>query len=298
MWRKPLLGILIVTLVGVGVCAQGIVINEVAWAGAATNTNDEWIELYNSTDQPVDLSGWTLTFGDNTVNLGEAANTIVEPGGYFLLERSDDDTVSDIDADLIYTGGLSNSEVLLSLLNHTGTVVDTANAGVESDWAAGNNKKDGAIPYATMERIDPTGSDIPSNWASNNGLITCGHDAVGEALNGTPRAKNSATIVWETVPTVTLNSPSEEGQTVSGNLVITWKANDPDGENDALQIDIYVSADGGDTFSPLVSGLVGDSYEWDTTAVENGDQYLLRVTVKDAYGNIGEAMSPLFSIAN
>jgi hypothetical protein len=297
MLRKPLLGILIVALVGVGVCAQGIVINEVAWAGAATNTNDEWIELYNPTDSAVDLSGWTLTFGDYTVDLGEAANTIVEPGGYFLLERTDDDTVADVSADLIYTNSLNNHGMVLNLLNQTGAVVDTANAGVESGWAAGNNK-DGAMPYATMERIDPTGTDVASNWASNNGLITCGHDATGEVINGTPRAKNSATIVWETVPTVMLNGPSEEGQTVSENLVITWKANDPDEENDALQIDIYVSADGGDTFSPLVSGLVGDSYEWDTTAVENGDQYLLRVTVKDAYGNIGEAMSPLFSIAN
>jgi len=32
--------------------------------------------------------------------------------------------------------------------------------------------------------------------------------------------------------------------------------------------------------------------------VENGDQYLLKVAVKDADGNVGEAMSPTFSIAN
>ncbi len=295
MWRKPLLGILIVALVGIGVYAQGIVINEVAWAGAATNANDEWIELYNPTDQQVDINGWTLTFGDNTVNLGEAAKTIVEPDGYFLLERSDDDTVADVPADLTYTNSLNNEGMLLNLLDQTGAVVDTANAGVESDWAAGN-KKDGAIPYATMERIDPTGSDIPSNWASNNGLITCGHDAVGEALNGTPRAKNSATIVWETVPTVMLNGPSE-GQAVSGSLVIPWQAHDPDGEDDALQVDVYISADGGETFSALMRGIVG-SYVWDTTQAENGEQYLLKVEVQDIDGNVGKAMSPMFSIAN
>jgi len=81
--RKPLLGILIVALVGVGVYAQGIVINEVAWAGAASNTSDEWIELYNPTDSAVDLSGWMLTFGDVVIDLGSATNTLVEPGGYF-----------------------------------------------------------------------------------------------------------------------------------------------------------------------------------------------------------------------
>jgi len=295
MWRKRLLGILIVALVGVGVCAQGIVINEVAWAGTEANTRDEWIELYNPTDQPVDLSGWTLTFGDYTVDLGEAAKTIVEAGGYFLLERTDDDTVADVPADLTYTNSLNNAGMVLNLLDQTGTVVDTANAGVESGWAAGNNK-DGAIPYATMERIDPTGPDVTSNWASNSGLITCGHDAAGEAINGTPRAKNSAMIVWETIPTVTLNGPSE-GQAVSGNLVIVWQAHDPDGEDDALQVDVYISADGGETFAPLVNGLVG-SYVWDTTQAENGEQYLLKVEVQDIDGNMGKATSPMFSIAN
>ena len=296
MWRKPLLGVLIVALVGVGVYAQGIVINEVAWAGTAANTSDEWIELYNVTDQPVDLSGWTLTFGDTVIDLGGAANTIIEPGGYFLLERTDDDTVSDVPADLIYTGGLTNLGMVLNLLDQTGTVVDTANAGVEKGWAAGNIGKV-AIPYATMERIDPTGPDVSSNWASNNGLITCGHDAAGEAINGTPRAKNSATIVWETTPTVMLNGPSK-GQAVSGSLVIAWQAQDPDGDDTALQADIYVSADGGDSFSTIVSGIVGDSYVWDTTTLANGDQYVLKVAVEDADGNIGEAMSPIFSIAN
>ncbi|MEA3238637.1 MAG: lamin tail domain-containing protein [Candidatus Bipolaricaulota bacterium] len=296
MCRKPLLGILIVALVGVGVYAQGIVINEVAWAGAASNTRDEWIELYNPTDSAVDLSGWTLTFGDRVIDLGEAANTIVEPSGYFLLERTDDDTVSDVSADLIYTGGLTNQGMLLSLFDQAGAVVDTANDGQES-WAAGT-AKEGEIPYATMERIDPTSQDVATNWASNNGLITCGHDAAGETINGTPRAKNSATIVWETVPTVTITNPSEEGQTVSDDLVIAWQAQDPDGEDGLLQADIYVSDDGGNTFSTSVNGLVGHSYVWNTTGVENGDQYLLKVAVKDIDGNVGEATSPMFSIAN
>ena len=296
MRRVLLLGILAVTLVGTGLYGQGIVINEVAWAGTAGNASDEWIELYNPTDSPVDLSGWTLTFGDYAIDLGEAVNTIVQPGGYFLLERTDDDTVSDIPADLIYKGSLTNTGVVLNLLDATGAVVDMANAAQESGWAAGSIGKV-EIPYATMERIDPTGPDVAGNWASNNGLITCGHDAAGEAINGTPRAKNSATIVRETTPTVMLNGPSK-GQAVSGKLVIAWQAQDPDGDDAALQVDIYVSADGGDTFSTIVSGLVGSSYVWDTTGVENGDQYLLKVAVKDSDANVGEAMSPIFSIAN
>ena len=296
MWRKTLLGILIAALVGMGVYAQNVVINEVAWAGTASNTSDEWIELYNPTDNDVDLSGWTLTFGDTVIDLGEAANTIIEAGGYFLLERTDDETISDIPADLIYKGSLSNTGITLSLLDQTNAVVDTANTGQESGWAAGCANS-GEVPYATMERVDPAAPDVPSNWRSNNGLITCGHDVASEGINGTPRARNSATIVWETVPTVTLNGPSK-AQAVSGSLVIAWQAKDPDDNDAVLQVYIYVSADGGDTFSTVVGGLVGDSYVWDTTTLENGDRYVLKVTVKDAEGNVGEAVSPIFSIAN
>lgn len=296
MTRILLFGLIIVTLAGTIACAQRMIINEVAWAGTAAGATDEWIELYNQTDAPVDLTGWTLTFGETVIDLGKATDTIVEPGGYFLLERSDDKTVSDIAADLIYKGSLSNSGSVLSLLDQNGEVVDTANSGVEKGWAAGSAKVEG-IAYATMERIDPSGPDLPSNWRPNNGLITCGHDAAGQAINGTPRAKNSAAIVWETTPTVMLNGPAE-GQVLNGNLVISWQAHDLDGDDSLLQVNVLVSADGGDSFSPLVSGLVGDSYVWDTTGYENGDRYMLQVQVKDPDGNIGEASSPLFSIEN
>jgi hypothetical protein len=84
--------------------SQTIVINEVAWAGTAASHYDEWIELYNPSEEAVDLTGWTLTFGTVTIDLGAGMETLLEPGGYFLLERTDDETVSDIDADLTYKG--------------------------------------------------------------------------------------------------------------------------------------------------------------------------------------------------
>ena len=41
-----------------------IVINEVAWAGTAASSADEWIELKNNTSTDIDMSGWTLSWGD------------------------------------------------------------------------------------------------------------------------------------------------------------------------------------------------------------------------------------------
>ena len=278
--------------------SQTIVINEVAWAGTVANSTDEWIELYNPSEEAVDLTGWTLTFGKVTIELGMGAETLLEPGGYFLLERTDDETVSDIDADLIYTKTLINDGMLIELLDSTGEVVDTANAGEESGWAAGNVKTE-ELPYATMERIDPLAADTPDNWCSNNGTLTCGHDAKGNTLNGTPKAKNAATIVFETVPVVALLSPVADGEVVSGVFIINWTAADPDGSADQLlQIDILLSADGGESWEPIVEGMVGGSYVWDTTTYPNGDTYQLKVVATDTSGNSGEGISPLFAITN
>src|SRR5512138_1594589 len=46
--------------------ALDVVINEVAWAGTAASTNDEWIELYNTTATAIDLTNWTLNAKDGS----------------------------------------------------------------------------------------------------------------------------------------------------------------------------------------------------------------------------------------
>jgi len=288
----------VLLLISVLSWSQTLVINEVAWAGTMASYYDEWIELYNPLGEEVDLTGWTLTFGDVSIDLGAGVETLLEPGGYFLLERTDDETVSDIDADLIYKKTLTNDGMLIELFDPTGAVVDTANAGQETGWAAGSGTS-GDLPCATMERIDPLAADTPGNWRSNKGTLTCGHDAKGNTLNGTPKAKNAATIVFETVPVVAILSPVAEGEVVSGVFIINWTATDPDGSSDQLLlIDILLSADGGETWEMIVEGLVGDSYAWDTTTLPNGDTYQLKVVATDIAGNVGEGISPLFSITN
>ena len=76
-------------------------INEVMWMGTPADSSDEWIGFYNTTGSSINLSGWTLIInGSGAINLSGT----ISAGGYFLLERTNDSTVSDITADLIYTG--------------------------------------------------------------------------------------------------------------------------------------------------------------------------------------------------
>lgn len=289
------LGLVLVLLTGVLSLGQGVVINEVAWAGTAASPSDEWIELYNPSDSPVDLTGWTLTFGKTVIDLGSGENTVIPAGGYFLLERSDDNTISDIAADLIYKGALSNSGTVIELIDPNGKVVDTANSGSEGGWFAGV----AAGAYASMERIDPTGPDAPSNWRTNDGVHRVGLDADGNPINGTPKAKNSATVAYETVPRVQVTAPVDAGEVLSGLYLISWSAHDPDGDDSGLKIDIYFSSDGGNNWELIAAGLAnGGSYAWDTTTVQNGDGYMLKVVATDPDALSGEGNSSIFTVSN
>ncbi|WP_158542467.1 phospholipase D-like domain-containing protein [Lujinxingia litoralis] len=47
-------------------------------------TNDQFIELYNTTDKPINLSMWTLSNGQD-VTMGFTPGTVIDPGEYFLV---------------------------------------------------------------------------------------------------------------------------------------------------------------------------------------------------------------------
>jgi len=153
-----------------------VLIHEVAWAGTRASASDEWVELYNPGSEGVDLHGWTLSdAGDIDVSLSGH----LDPGDYFLLERTDDSAIADITADQIYSGGLSNAGETLVLLDPSGAEIDAANpAG--GPWPAGQ-----ASTHASMERTASGG------WATFTGYYGIGHDADGNPIAGTPRSANS-----------------------------------------------------------------------------------------------------------
>lgn len=136
-----------------------IVVNEICWMGNNNSSFDEWIELFNNTEKAIDLSGWRLIAQDASpkVNL----KGLIAPKGFFVLERTDDQTLKEISADLIYKGSLSNKGESLQLIDKQGRVVDQVN--FSSGWPKGNNKS-----KRTMERVDPQkpGSN-PQNWQTS-----------------------------------------------------------------------------------------------------------------------------------
>ena len=164
-----------------------VIISEVAWSGTAASSSDEWMELYNTTNQAIDLTGWTIEDGLSIILSGQ-----IEANSFFLLERTDDTTISNLAADQIYTGALTDGGETLILRDAGSSVIDTAN-GDGDVWPAGTLPPD----RHSMERLDPDVSDSDANWVSNDGITRNGLDANGNAINGTPRQPNSS---WSITP--------------------------------------------------------------------------------------------------
>lgn len=155
-----------------------MVINEIAWMGTTVSGTNEWIELYNDSDTAVDLSGWSIVSRDGSPNI--ALQGIVAARGYFLIERTDDDTVPGIPADLVisFGSGLSNSGETLDLKNALGGVVDSVEGGKDWSLVGGDNvTKDtaqrGGNGWATQPGT-PRAKNVVGNSESTSTISTTG----------------------------------------------------------------------------------------------------------------------------
>jgi hypothetical protein len=168
--------------------ASRVVINEVAWMGTEASATDEWLELYNPGSVDIDLTGWKILIaGDNAITL--SGN--ISAGGYYLLERTDDNPISDVAANYIGSFGrygLSDAGEHLTLAGSDGTAIDDVDCS--AGWFAGDKEK-GAKASMERKNADLSG-DLAMSWATNDLSTTVGHDALGQAIRGTPGAANSA----------------------------------------------------------------------------------------------------------
>lgn len=127
--KKFVLAFSIIALFFAHSAFAAVVLNELAWMGSSASSADEWIELHNDGATPTDLTGWKIT-GKNGATIALLSGSVA-PHGYFLIERSDDNTVPNVPADLVvsFGKGISNDGETLKLLDGGGNTVDTAVGG-------------------------------------------------------------------------------------------------------------------------------------------------------------------------
>ncbi len=172
---------------------SAVIINELMWMGSSASSSDEWIELKNLTDSPVDLSGWYMTKlsgGSETTMLILPDNQSIASNDYYLISNYSADSansVLDIQPDLVDTSvSLVNSGLQIKLYTSEHVLIDAADDGVGRPLAG---EYESGQTWKSMER----------NWAYGDGMLeTSWHTAEisynfddGTSELGTPRWSNT-----------------------------------------------------------------------------------------------------------
>lgn len=199
-----------------------IVISEFRTAGS-----DEFIEIYNPTNNWVDISGWKINGSNNTgteqTRATIPAATILRPGQYYLFASRSPFTIvgtSTITANLTYGTGISDDGGI-ALLDTNNQIVDEVGMHVGSAYQEGTILAPLTNANRSYERLngDPLGSCIDTN------------DNRDDFDDVSPTPHNSSTIrscdgtagptLIATTTLITADSP--DPSVVNGNVSVSVK---------------------------------------------------------------------------
>lgn len=185
-----------------------VVINEILFAPPSGGS--EWVELFNRSDDPIDLRAWTLSDADfSSAQILTEERFPLPPEGYVVVVQ-DESTFSqdfpDILAPILVPPkwpSLNNTEDTIVLRDPTGRIMDRVS--YRGSWLRERN--------VSLERIHPgLAGDDSTHWA---GHVT--------EQGGTPGAQNSVYV--ERLPTeVSLSispNPFDERTILSFHLPVT-----------------------------------------------------------------------------
>ncbi|MBN2326234.1 MAG: lamin tail domain-containing protein [Candidatus Omnitrophica bacterium] len=86
MLRNLILCLLLGGIIGIPPASSDVIINEIMYHPQSNEYDSEYLELYNSSNQSVDLSGWEFTEG---INFVFPQGTVIDGHGYLLLCRNE-----------------------------------------------------------------------------------------------------------------------------------------------------------------------------------------------------------------
>ena len=145
---------------------DGIVINEINYNFPSDLNSEDWVELYNPTDETIDLSMWEFQGDDDVFIIPE--NTILLPNHYIVLCENSSlfsevfPSVSNFIGNFNF--GLKGGGELIRLFDSNGLLIDEVEYDDTSPWPV---EPDGQGP--TLELIDSfLDNALGSSWAASN----------------------------------------------------------------------------------------------------------------------------------
>ncbi len=296
--------------------ASDVVISEVM-ANPSSETTDEFIELYNSSDQPADLSGWHFTDGDALDEIvewdplihgdipGAVLETTAVPAQSYAVILDPDyntgglpynfptGTVIVTVANSSLGNGLTPSSDPLVLYRAGGTTLDYladtyGTPLLNNDPLLCDDDTLDDIPFdpgdgISVEKIDLAGGDVSANWSSNADNSSTPGAPNHPLINQPPQIADTE-VVPAQVPL--------DGTTAA---LVKAKVTDPDGPTDIASVTLDLSSlDGPGEQALYDDGTHGDELdgdEWYSYAYLPPDDtragnYNLTITAADSQGQV------------
>jgi hypothetical protein len=141
-----------------------IVINEVHYDSAIKTEPAEFVELFNSGDAAVDLSGWSL---GNAVTFQFPQGTQIQPGGYAVVAEDPATVATKWGASSYgpWIGRLSNEGDAIDLRDSDGGLVDQVEYQIGFPWPTA-----GGAAGHSMQLISPVlDNNLGGSWRSSTG---------------------------------------------------------------------------------------------------------------------------------
>ncbi|MBN1408728.1 MAG: CotH kinase family protein [Calditrichaceae bacterium] len=155
-----------------------LVINEINYNSSDEFDPEDWIELYYTGENDLNISGWLCRDERDTNDFQMPDGTILESGDYLVLCRDTSQFKSSFPAVKNFIGnldfGLGGNSDMVRIFDNEGIIIDSVNYEDSDPWPTG---ADGF--GSTLELLNPfRDNSVAENWAASVG-------------HGTPGAINS-----------------------------------------------------------------------------------------------------------
>ncbi len=222
---------LFLVMAALGSLRAEIVINEIHYNSDPNTAKDEFIELYNTGANEVDLSGWFFQEG---VNFTFPAATVIGAGEYLVISQNPEALSSRYGASSIgpFEGGLSGSGETVELRQANGLIADSVTYRDAFPWPVGAGGTG-----SSMELIHPSlDNDLGASWRSSQLIIVPQATLIPENAAG-----------WSWRP----------GSSEASSPLTAWTGNDfvEDGTWTVQAMPIGYGGVGIQNFNPPISGM-------------------------------------------
>ena len=150
--------------------SQNVVINEVMSLNSSAIEDEfgdysDWIELYNTTSDSLDLTGYHLSDDPGEPDKWTFPNIVIEPHGFLLIFASGRDTTGTVDPHASFKISSEGETIVLSNVNET--VIDELQViKLERDLSFGRTA-DGGMELETFYVSSPKFSNIQNSILNN-----------------------------------------------------------------------------------------------------------------------------------